>query len=249
MKGRRSVKYSVAFLGLAGAAVGAGWSIEGVAAWGIAMSAAVAFGLTAWVYAVSRPGMLLKRATGRRPVWAWVLYWPYFVLNGLSMGLFRMGEKRPAFVEVVPGLYLGRRLSEREACRAGLPEWRAVLDLTAEFPETRRLRGMAYRSMPVLDASAPSLEELAEAVDWLKDRVEEGPVYVHCALGHGRSASVVVGYLMATGKVGTVEEGVAFVREKRPGVRLVKAQEAVLRRYAGTVQGEVDEDQAEGRVT
>ena len=154
------------------------------------------------------------------------------------MGVFQMGERRPAFVEVVPDLYLGRRLSEWEACRAGLPGWRAVLDLAAEFSEISRFRGLVYRSLPVLDATAPSVEELIEAVDWLKERLAEGPVYVHCALGHGRSATVVVGYLMATGKVGTVEEGVAFVREQRAGVKVNELQLSVLERYRRRIAGD-----------
>ncbi len=229
-----SVKYSLVFLMLAASALWVAWSMGGVAVWAVALNVATAFGLLGLSYAYCGPRLLCKQCGGMRRRRAWPLYWPYFLLNGLSMALFRHGERHPPFVEIVPNLYLGRRLSAREVRQAETPRWRAVLDLAAEFPETADLRSRTYRSLPVLDATAPSLEQLSSAVDWLRTRVAEGPVYVHCALGHGRSATVVMGYLLATGQARTVDEAVAIVQSKRPGVKLVSSQWDVLRRYPGS---------------
>jgi len=77
--------------------------------------------------------------------------------------------------------------------------------------------------MPVLDATAPTPGESSDAAAWLAGRVSGGPVYVHYALGHGRSATVVVAYLLATGQAATAEEGLALVRQKRPGVGLTRS--------------------------
>jgi protein-tyrosine phosphatase len=75
-------------------------------------------------------------------------------------------------------------------------------------------------------------------VAWLTERAGEGPVYVHCALGHGRSATVVVAYLVATGRAATVQEGLASLRSKRPGVSLLAPQLDVLMHYSRVVAGE-----------
>jgi hypothetical protein len=233
------VKYSVTFLILAATALLAACATGHAAAQAAAVCAALAFGLVAIAYAFAGPLLLLKHSSGRRRPWAWPLYWPYFLLNGLAIGLFRLTEKHPPFVEVAPNLFLGRLLTAREARRGETPDWCAVLDLAAEFPEAVPLRRAGqYRSLPVLDATAPGLEELAAAVSWLTERVAEGPVYVHCALGHGRSATVVIAYLLATGQAATVEEGLEAVRSKRPGVGLLAQQLEVLRHYARFRVGE-----------
>lgn len=242
-----SAKYGLTFLVLAACAPLLAWRADHPAIRGVGVAAALAFALVAASYAFAGPRLLLKHPGGHRPAWAWLLYWPYFLLNALGMSLFRLGERRPPFVEVVPNLFLGRRLTTREVRRGAMPGWRAVLDLAAEFPEATPLRGVTeYRSLPVLDATAPSLEELSSAVTWLVGRVAEGPVYVHCALGHGRSATLVVALLMATGRAGTVEEGLALVRLKRPGVHLVPSQLGVLVRYSRIVAGGHTRDVATG---
>ena len=56
------------------------------------------------------------------------------------------------------------------------------------------------------------------------------PVYVHCAEGHGRSATVVAALLLLTEQVSTVEEAISNVRQARPGVGLNRQQIALLRR-------------------
>jgi protein-tyrosine phosphatase len=85
--------------------------------------------------------------------------------------------------------------------------------------------------LPVLDGTAPSEEELRSAAAWVAAAVAEGPVYVHCALGHGRSACVVIAYLLSVGAVGCVAEGVQRLRSLRPGVRLQPPQLRLLRRF------------------
>src|SRR4051812_4497109 len=82
-------------------------------------------------YTLGAPGLLLKRADGRRHPASWVIHWPYHAMSALSLLLFR-ASRRPAYAEVAPGLFLGRRLTSREA--AAVPA-RSVLDLACELPE------------------------------------------------------------------------------------------------------------------
>jgi hypothetical protein len=157
---------------------------------------------------------------------AWLLFAPYFLLNAVTFRLYRLLSREPAFVQVAPNLFFGRRLSGREAEGA---VWISILDLASEFSEVRSLRVLAgYRSLPLLDAIAPSEEQLKDAAAWLGRAVESGPVYVHCALGHGRSACVVIAYLLSVGQVETVAEGVQLLRSLRPGVRLHPGQRRQL---------------------
>jgi hypothetical protein len=193
----------------------------------IAGYAAMSFLLLATAYAGAGPGLLLKQASGRQSVWGWVLFGPYLMLNGALFGLYRLISREPAYAPVAPNVFFGRRLSARE-CN-GVP-WVSVLDLAAEFGEVPPLRGLpGYRSLPVLDATAPTEEQLHSAVDWVRKAAAVGPVYIHCALGHGRSACVVVAYLLTAGEVHSVAEGMRRVRSLRSGSRLNRAQRRSLR--------------------
>jgi hypothetical protein len=200
-----------------------GWAVI------VPLYAAWSFGLLAAAYAGVGPRLLLKRPTGRRSPLAWLLFAPYLLLNAVTFGLYRLLSREPAYVQVAPNLYFGRRLSAREAAAAG---WVSILDLAGEFPAGRWQRARSgYRSLPVLDAAAPSEDELRSAAAWVAEAVAAGPVYVHCALGHGRSACVVVAYLLEVGAVGTVAEGVRLLRSLRPGVRLHPPQIRLLGRF------------------
>ncbi len=228
---RLHLRYSLTFLVLAIACVVvalAAWDSVGWAAV-VPLYTALSFTLLVVAYAGVGPRLLLNRATGRRSVLGWLLFAPYFALNAATFGLYRLLSREPAHVQVVPNLFFGRRLS---ACEHRAGGWVSVLDLAGEFPAVWPQRALpGYRSLPVLDASAPSEAELRSAVAWVAEAVASGPVYVHCALGHGRSACVVVAYLLSVGSVGTVAEGVRLLRSLRPGVRLHPPQLRLLRRF------------------
>jgi protein-tyrosine phosphatase len=223
-----SLKYSVTFALLSLACLVAWLVVRDLLGWAVLpfLCTAVSFVLLSGAYAGAGPRLLFKSPSGRRSSWAWLLHWPYFVLNALTFASHRLLSREPPFVQVTPELYFGRRLTAREA--ASVP-WNAVLDLAAEFAEVRPLRlRPGYRSMPILDATAPSLAELQSAVAWIRQSEKAGPVYVHCAFGHGRSACIVVGYLLSAGLVAAASEGQKLVQSKRPGVRLNPAQRRML---------------------
>ena len=147
-----------------------------------------------------------------------MLFGPHILLNTAAIRLYCLVSKEPSITQVTPTLFFGRRLLARE-CLTG--QWIGVLDLAAEFTEARPFRELVgYRSMPVLDGTCPTEEQLRSAVVWLNSTLVTGPVYVHCALGHGRSACVVIAFLLSMGEVNTVESGEQRLRILRPGVRL-----------------------------
>lgn len=229
-----SIKHSVVFLvlGLASAATGVvTWRAIGFAAVAF-FYAAISYLLLSAAYVGLGPRVLLKRDDGRlRPI-AWLLFGPYLLLNAFSFWLYRVSNKQPAYGEAAPNLYFGRRLTHAEIRGAQTLGWQSVLDLAPEFSEADGLRTVPrYRSLPVLDATAPTCEQLRDAVAWIAQSVAVGPVYVHCALGHGRTATVVLTYLLATGEVGTMQEGLARLRALRPGVGLHRQQAELVRRF------------------
>ncbi|VTT99165.1 dual specificity phosphatase : Dual specificity protein phosphatase OS=Chthoniobacter flavus Ellin428 GN=CfE428DRAFT_3717 PE=4 SV=1: DSPc [Gemmataceae bacterium] len=197
---------------------------------------AVAFLSLAAAYAGVGPRVFGKRDTGRQSPVSRVLFAPYFMLNAVVWQVHRAVSREPAFAEVVPNLFFGRRLTNLEArTAAARVGWHAVLDLAPEFAEAPALRTLpGHRSLPVLDATAPDPDLLREAVRWLAVAVAAGPTYVHCALGHGRTGTVVVAYLLATGAAPSVADGVRLLRSHRPGVRLSRTQRDAVATFAGS---------------
>jgi hypothetical protein len=192
---------------------------------------ALSFLLVAVAYFGAGPRLLFKKANGRRHPVAWLVHWPYFALTAFSYRFSLLISREAAFVQVAPNVFLGRRLTAREAKHS--EQWLAVLDLVAEMPESQPLREVAnYRSLPILDATAMTLDQLRDAVEWVKQHAATGAVYVHCALGHGRSATVVAAYLLACGLASNAKSAVKHVRELRPGVRLKPPQRKVLDAFA-----------------
>ena len=207
------------------------------APWGRAMlvaCAAAAAGL-ALAYALRNPRLLGKRADGSLAPLAWLVFWPYFLLNLASLWSFRILSREEPASEIVPGLYLGSRPLRRDRASFETRSIAATLDLTAEFSEAGFARAVPYLCLPLLDTFPPARGELANVADWIGQRLAEGPVLVHCALGHGRSACAVAAHLLRAGHAATVDDAIALVSERRPGVRLEAGQMRALKDYAASL--------------
>jgi len=194
-------------------------------------STAIAFSAVGLAYAFNRPGVFLKQANGRLNPWSYLLLWPFQLLNWLSLLAFRAGGKENAFDRIDDNIILGCRLSRGDQSAIQELGVAAVLDLTCEFAELPTLRRQRYYCIPLLDTYAPTLAQLEAGVAWVQENARHGPVYVHCALGHGRSASFVAAYLIAIGKANTPAEAEAAIRLLRPKIGLGEQQAAVLEEY------------------
>lgn len=189
--------------------------------------------VVAAAYALSKPALLMKTADGRLPLRAWIVLGPYLAANHLLFLLRRTFSREPPAHEIVPGLWLGRWPGFGGVPALHAAGIRSVLDLTSEYP--RRPAGgeeAAYLNLGVLDYSAPSPSQLRKAIAFISERLDAGPVYVHCAVGHGRSAMVVAAWLVASGRVPDLAAALALVRSKRPRVLMTGAQQRALRAFA-----------------
>ena len=91
----------------------------------------------------------------------------------------------------------------------------AILDVCAEYPRPR-CRG-AYRVLPLLDMVAPSENDLMRAALLLEAlRRKHGKVLTCCALGYGRSAAVVLTWLLAFGGCRDLAQATAQLKQARP---------------------------------
>lgn len=211
------MKYARTFAALALlCALGASQSASAPAAACFGWSALSCFVLSL-AYATRRPRLLGKRSDGTLG-WAQVLaLTPYHALNTLSYTLACRFSREKAADEIVPGLWLGRRLNRRDGSLIASIGPLSVLDAAAEMPELKSLRAgsVKYLSLPLLDTGAPTPEQLRLAAGWIGERLERGPVLVHCALGHGRSATLVAAFLLRSERAATVEEALEIIRARR----------------------------------
>ena len=170
-----------------------------------------------------------RREDGTLSPWIVLLLLPYFAVAWTLWQLKSRLSAEEAWHEVAPGLRLGRR-----PLRSGeLPaDTRCVVDLTSELPRALPELGLRYVCLPTLDTSVASDPELAALLERIEG--EPGPLYVHCAMGHGRSATVAAALLIRRGLSANVDEAIAHMKRIRPGVHLHAAQRAAVARIAAT---------------
>ena len=152
------------------------------------------------------------------------------ILNWLSLWLAIRLQKESAYHEIKPGLWLGRRLIAAEA-KFFRSNHAAVLDMTSEFSENGDLLDNPYLCLPTLDRVAPAGKQLEVAVAFISRYYGERPVFVHCAVGHGRSATVVAAWLLRQDRSLDVDTAVQQIKAIRPGVNLSRDQLSVLQKF------------------
>ncbi|MEW6265556.1 MAG: dual specificity protein phosphatase family protein [Thermodesulfobacteriota bacterium] len=193
---------------------------------------AVSFFLMGLGYAWLGPGVLGKKQDGRLGSLNRLLLFPYLLLSWSIWRIRGLTTAEPVAAEIIPGLWLGRRPYQREL-PLGI---KSVVDLAAEFPADRELVGTTnYISRPLLDGSTAGLGEFKKLIDEISRL--PGPVYIHCAQGHGRSAMVMAGVLLSRGLTGTVEDVELLIKRARPKIRLNNKQKSLLRRYLEETAG------------
>jgi protein-tyrosine phosphatase len=222
----------VAATALAGTLVAPGWLARLPLLW-----VAASFLLASAGYAGAGPRVLGKRADGTLPAWSYVVNGPFLLLGLVTMRAVHLTSREPPFHEVAPGVLLGRRPTRRDLDAYRALGVTAVLDLCAELPASRALTGgERYLTVPVLDAEPPTPDQLRAAIAWLDAQLPQGRVLVHCALGHGRSATVVAAWQLFHGAGGDALDVEAGLRRTRAGVRFTPPQHLALEAWRRTLE-------------
>lgn len=200
----RSREIKIAMLYLAGAVLSALPSLFG-GAWLWMLWVSVSLSVVAFAYLTGNAAVFQKQADGRLSAAATVLLLPYLVGVRLNMVYWLRGKAKTARVrdDVLIGSVSG--ISDN------LP---AVLDVCAEYPHPR-YRGV-YRVLPLLDMVAPSENDLVQAASLLEVlRRQHGKVLTCCALGYGRSAAVVLTWLLVYGGCRDLAQATAELKQAR----------------------------------
>jgi atypical dual specificity phosphatase len=91
--------------------------------------------------------------------------------------------------------------------------------------------GIEQLHLPTVDFTPPKIEDVRKAVDFIHQQIRHGrKVYVHCKAGRGRSATVVLCYLISKGM--SPDHAQALILAKRPHVLPRLAERDVVRQYA-----------------
>lgn len=137
------------------------------------------------------------------------------------------------YSRITPNLYLGPQygqLGMKTLREAGVS---ASMSLRAEYDDKEY--GLAfpdYHHMPIVDNTAPTIEQLDQGVAFIKRVIGDGKaVYVHCGSGVGRAPTMVAAYLIAQEKL-SVADAIKKITETRPFIRVLPVQEQRLEEYA-----------------
>jgi dual specificity protein phosphatase-like protein/PAP2 superfamily protein len=175
----------------------------------------IALGLVASAYLGLGP-IIFRKVDGRLPWSTRFALGPCLLGQYFSLLYYR--RRCRSWDEVTGRVWIGGKLSRREAHKALQSGVTSVLDLTAEFSETEAFRRIVYRNIPILDLTAPAQDQLTEMGEFIDKQARQGVVYVHCKIGYSRSAAAVAAYLIMSGRVAGVEEAFTIVRRKRPSI-------------------------------
>lgn len=94
--------------------------------------------------------------------------------------------------------------------------WTSVVDVTNEYPTLPLLERMHYLNIQCWDGCPPSVSQLSDAVEFIDRHLANGRLLVHCGHGKGRSATVVIAYLVLKGHVASMEEALRLCKSARP---------------------------------
>lgn len=128
------------------------------------------------------------------------------------------------YSRVTPQIYVGAQHGP-----PGMPvleQWgiRGTINLRSEFDDAKHdlIQG-EYCYLPTRDDDAPSLEELARGVSFMKRILQDdGKVYIHCAGGVGRAPTMAAAYLIHEGM--SLDQAVDTIRSVRPFIKLTPVQ-------------------------
>ena len=221
----RSREIKIAMLYLAGAVLSALPSLFG-GAWLWMLWVSVSLSVVAFAYLTGNAAVFQKQANGRLSAAATILLLPYLVGVRLNMAYWLCRKAKTARVRDDVSIGSVSGISDDHP---------AVLDVCAEYP-CPRYHG-AYSTLPLLDMVAPSENDLMQAASLLETlRRQHGKVLTCCALGYGRSAAVVLTWLLVYGSCRDLAQATAELKQARPQMVLPPETATAVEAAAGRLK-------------
>jgi atypical dual specificity phosphatase len=108
---------------------------------------------------------------------------------------------------------------------------KSIITMTETSLPESWVKNVKYFHVPTQDFSAPDLETLDEAVDFIETRIKNSePVLIHCAAGIGRTGTILACYLVKYQNL-SAKDAIQKVRKERPGSIQSESQEIAVSLY------------------
>ncbi len=108
---------------------------------------------------------------------------------------------------------------------------KSIVTMTENSLPESWVKNVKYLHVPTEDFSAPDMEQIDEAVEFIRIRIENNePVMVHCAAGIGRTGTILACYLVKYEKI-PAKDAIQKVRKERPGSIQSESQEIAIGLY------------------
>ncbi len=100
--------------------------------------------------------------------------------------------------------------------------------------------GIEQLWLPTVDFTPPSLGDIRKGIQFINKHIEAGgKVYVHCKAGRGRSATVVLCWLMLRRGM-TPDQAAVYLAKQRPHINKGLAEREVVQRFYQSQSNEED---------
>ncbi|TWU09910.1 hypothetical protein Pla52o_58090 [Novipirellula galeiformis] len=169
---------------------------------------ALSFALVSIAYFGAGTVVFGKRPNGTLSPGHSVLLAPFLAYLALVWHLVRYFFRESAYNQQTENVFIGRRLLSDERPS----HFDHIVDLTCEFNEPVGLRSPGYISFPTLDGHYMAPDVLTQRAAQVAKL--DGNVYIHCAQGHGRTATFAIAYLLHVGLWTSVDDAVKYVLKK-----------------------------------
>jgi protein-tyrosine phosphatase len=185
--------------------------------------------LIAFAYGSGKPLFFQKRR-GKISWFSKCLLIPALIGQKLSWAFYAR-QARP-WDELTSSIWIGRKLTTAEAAEAVRKGVTAVVDLTSEFDEALPFLEKNYLNVPLLDLTAPSKQQLDEAIRFINLHSKSGVVYIHCKAGYSRTAAIAGAWLLESGVAKDADDAMAKLRSVRPSMVIRPECESLIRKVA-----------------